>query len=269
MAIFSLLSLNTFGVPFYLSIRRIKHLALELNRLAPSVLCLQEIQQNTYLPLLQQGLTSYSNFTFFRNPFAPKGGLFTATAPGCKFLNSNFFPYPNQGRPLSIGISDWALNKGVLMVSLEIQERCFIILNTHLQANYLGDWRPSNRQTKIQLDQVTYLIELIHAQSRDAWVIVCGDFNFPRQTPAYQLMISQSGLTDVLARDPRSTYQPFPLVSSKWRTSLDYIYYRMPHGETGRDFSRHNPGGKLCRKDISPALPHRSQRPTPEHRLTL
>jgi len=232
MALFSLLSLNTFGVPFYLSTWRIKHLSAELNHLAPTILCLQEIQQNTYLPLLHQGLTSYSQLTFFCNRFAPKGGLLTASLPECKVLKNDFYPFPNQGQPLSIGFSDWALNKGVLLVSLEVHERCFIIMNTHLQANYLGDWRPSNRQTKIQLDQVTYLVELIHAQPKDAWVIVCGDFNFPRQAPAYQHMFSHSGLTDALANDPRSTYQPFPLVSAKWRTSLDYIYYRAPAGET-------------------------------------
>jgi len=234
MALFSLLSLNTFGVPFYLSTGRIKHLSAELNRLAPSILCLQEIQQNAYLPLLQQGLTSYSQLAFFRNRFAPKGGLFTALVSDCKVIMTDFFPFPNQGRPLSIGFSDWALNKGVLMVSLEVYKRCFIIMNTHLQANYLGDWRPSNRQTKIQLDQVSYLVELIHAQPKDAWVILCGDFNFPRQSPAYQLMSSHSGLTDALADDPRSTYQPFPLVSAKWRTSLDYIFYRMPADETAQ-----------------------------------
>ena len=124
------------------------------------------------------------------------------------------------------------MNKGVLLVSLEVQGRCFIIMNTHLQANYLGDWSPSNHQTKIQLDQVGYLVELIHAQPKNAWVIVCGDFNFPRQSPAYQHMVSRSGLTDALSSDSRSTYQPFPLVSAKWRTSLDYIYYQIPVGET-------------------------------------
>jgi hypothetical protein len=234
MVKFSLLSLNTFGVPFYLSTRRIKHLSSKLNRLAPSILCLQEIQQNAYLPLLQKGLTYYPHLAFFRNRFAPKGGLFTASAFDFKMIKSDFFPYPNQGRPLSIGFSDWALNKGILLVSLEFHERPFIIMNTHLQANYLGDWRLSNRQTKIQLDQVAYLVELVHAQPKDAWVIVCGDFNFPRQAPAYQRMLSQSSLNDALADDPRSTYQPFPLVSAKWRTSLDYIYYRTPTGETAQ-----------------------------------
>ena len=85
---FSLLSLNTFGVPFYLSTWRIKLLAAELNRLAPTVICLQEIQQSAYLLLLQNGLTAYPTRAFYRNRFAPKGGLFwshvetaTLTAP--------------------------------------------------------------------------------------------------------------------------------------------------------------------------------------------
>jgi hypothetical protein len=44
-------------------------------------------------------------------------------------------------------------------------------------------------------------------------------------------MISISGLTDVLADDTRPTYLPFPLISKKWKTTLDYIFYRVPAGE--------------------------------------
>jgi endonuclease/exonuclease/phosphatase family metal-dependent hydrolase len=229
---FSILSLNTFGVPFYLSLNRIRRLSGELNRLAPNLLCLQEIQQNAYLPRLQEGLSSYPNFAFSRNRFAPQGGLFTASTRDCKMISSSFLPFPNQGQPLSIGFSDWALNKGVLITILESHERGFVILNTHLQANYLADWRLSNKQTQIQLDQVNYLTDLTDKQPQDAWVVVCGDFNFPRQAPGYQRMLSQSDLTDAFADDPRPTYLPFPLVSAKWHTSLDYIFYRAPKGDS-------------------------------------
>jgi len=228
---FSLLSLNTFGVPFYLSLGRIKRLAAEVNRLNPTVACLQEIQQNAYLPLLQRGLAAYPQLTFYRNSLAPKGGLFTAAVSTSPEIKREFYPYQNQGKPVSLGFSDWALNKGALLVNLEFHEHRFAILNTHLQANYRGDWRLANGQTQIQLDQVNDLVKLIHAQPLDAWVIVCGDFNFPRHSPAYQEMISQSGLTDALAGDPRHTYRPFPLVSRKWQTSLDYIFFRIPAGE--------------------------------------
>jgi len=226
-----LLSLNTFGVPFYLSLGRIKRLAAEIDRLKPTVACLQEIQQNALVPLLQRGLAAYPHLAFRRNPLAPKGGLFTAALSPSSAVKSEFYPFWNQGKPVSIGFSDWALNKGILLVNLEFHEHRFSIMNTHLQANYRGDWRLSNNQTQIQVDQVRDLVKLIHAQAQDAWVIVCGDFNFPRQSPAYQEMISQSDLTDALANDPRHTYRPFPLVSKKWQTSLDYIFYRIPTGE--------------------------------------
>jgi endonuclease/exonuclease/phosphatase family metal-dependent hydrolase len=228
---FSVLSLNTFGIPFYLSTWRIRPLAAILSRLAPTVICLQEVQQNAYAPALQRGLKGYSHFAFFRNPFAPKGGLFTASSSGCRVIRSEFFPFPNQGKPFSIGFSDWWLNKGVLLVSLEVAGRRLVAMNTHLQANYLGDWGLSNNQSQIQLDQVKYLVELVHAQPEDAWVTVCGDFNFPRQSPVYEWMAAQSGMIDPLADDPRSTYQPFPLVPEKWKMTLDYVFYRAPRGE--------------------------------------
>jgi endonuclease/exonuclease/phosphatase family metal-dependent hydrolase len=233
---FSILSLNTFGVPFYASLGRLRRLAAEITRLAPTVICLQEIQQNAYAPLMQRCLANYSYHACFPNRlrFAPKGGLFTAALPECRVLRSEFFPFPNQGRLLSIGFSDWWLNKGVLLVSLEFQDRSYMVMNTHLQANYSGSWGSKNLQSRIQLDQVKYLAELIHAQPEDAGVIVCGDFNFPRQAPPYALMISQSDLTDALVGDPRPTYVPMvPItpVSVNWQIALDYFFYRLPKGE--------------------------------------
>jgi Endonuclease/Exonuclease/phosphatase family len=229
---FSLLSLNSFGIPFYVSTGRLRRMSAELNRITPTVICLQEIQHNFYLSVLTRELTAYSNFAFFRNRLAPKGGLFIALTPTCKVINSQFYPYPNQGKPFSIGFSDWWLNKGVLMVNLETYGHKSIVMNTHLQANYLADWRPTNLQTRIQLDQVKYLSELVNGQPKDASVIVCGDFNFPRHTLAYQQMVTLSGLSDMLINDPRPTYQPFPLVSAKWRTTLDFVFYRNPDGES-------------------------------------
>jgi endonuclease/exonuclease/phosphatase family metal-dependent hydrolase len=230
----SILTLNTFGIPFFISQARIKRMARILNQLAPTVLCLQEIQHNVYLKPLMHELPAYSNYIYRRNLIAPKGGLFTAVIPHCRVVSSTFFPYPNQGHPFSIGFSDWALNKGVFLVELEAAARRVVVLNTHLQANYLADWRPSNSQTRIQLDQVSYLAQLVHAQAKEAWVITCGDFNFPRQAPAYHELISQSGLDDPFAQDPRPTYQPFPLVSKSWTTSLDYMLYRRPEGDLGK-----------------------------------
>jgi endonuclease/exonuclease/phosphatase family metal-dependent hydrolase len=228
MTALSLLSLNTFGIPFYLSLGRIKRLASELNRVAPTVVCLQEIQQNVYVPLLEKHLTEYSHLASFRHRYAPKGGLFTASIFSG---TSEFHPFPNRGKPISMGFADWALYKGVLVTTLEIGERPVVVMNTHLQANYLGNWDVSNEQTRIEVDQARFLADLIEAQPAEAWVFTCGDFNFPRGTPPYEVMMAVGSINDALADDPRPTYRPFPLVSSKWQTSLDYFFYRRPAGD--------------------------------------
>jgi endonuclease/exonuclease/phosphatase family metal-dependent hydrolase len=63
----------------------------------------------------------------------------------------------------------------------------------------------------------------------EALIILCGDLNFPRASPLYEELVMKNGLTDPLRDDPRPTYRPFPLVPSQWKTSLDYILYRLPH----------------------------------------
>jgi len=65
----------------------------------------------------------------------------------------------------------------------------------------------------------------------EALIILCGDLNFPRASFLYEELVIQNGLTDPLLDDPRPTYRPFPLVPSKWKTSLDYILYRIPDGK--------------------------------------
>ena len=224
---FSLLTLNTFGVPFYISGRRIARLVNELNRLAPTVICLQEIQQNAYIPIVQHGLGEYPHLAFERKGLAPKGGLLTASRSMPDHYK--FFPFPNRGRWLGVGFSDWALYKGVLAVELEVEGRRVIVLNTHLHANYAGSWLPKNGFARIQHDQVQFLTEMVHAQPEDSLVVVCGDFNFPRKTFLYEELILQSGLIDPLADDLRPTYRPFPLVPSRWAISLDFVLYRAPH----------------------------------------
>jgi endonuclease/exonuclease/phosphatase family metal-dependent hydrolase len=265
MSEFSLLSLNTFGVPFYLGYRRLERIAAEVTTLAPSVLCLQEIQQNAYLALLQRELPGYAYLAYFRNRFAPQGGLFTASLSSCPITSSEFYPFPNRGAWFSLGFADRALHKGVLGVNLAIQGQPVIVLNTHLQANYAGDWRPTNRQASIQLEQAQTLAELARGQPADAWVFLCGDFNFPRQSLAYQQLLAQSGLTDPLAGDPRPTYQPLPLVPAKWSLALDYALYRAPGGEGG---------GAEVRADILPIVNTKARRPaqrflTDHHALRL
>ncbi len=221
---FSLLTLNTFGLPFFLAWFRLEHLAHKLAAYNTTVLALQEIQQNAYIPLLRGRLPQYAHVASAPNRFAPTGGLVTLSqAP---LACSQFAAFENRGRWLSAGFADWAFHKGVLRSEIESEAQPIVVLNTHLQANYAGDWRLENGMARIQRDQARELAAMIRAEPADALVIACGDFNFPRRAFLYEEFIRQSGASDPLAEDPRPTYRPLPLVSSKWAIQLDYVFVR-------------------------------------------
>jgi len=226
MSEFSLLSLNTFGLPFYLGLGRLKRLARELNHSDASVICLQEVAQNDYAALLQRSLTSYPHHVDERLRHAPKGGLeIFSRLPAA---HPRFEVYQDRGVWHSIGIADWATYKGILSVTFDVGGMPVIVMNTHMHANYYGVWRPSNLLSGILRSQVRQVNQAIHALPQEALVIICGDLNFPRNSFLYQELIEPNNLLDPLAEDPRPTYRPFPLVPSKWKTSLDYALIRPP-----------------------------------------
>jgi len=226
---FSLISLNTFGIPFFLSLGRLKRLASELEQLDPTVICLQEIQQNAYAPLLVRCLPSYPQRAIFPHVYAPKGGL--GTFSRVPLIQHRFEPYLDRGLRFFITFADWALFKGVLIVHLQINGVDVFVLNTHLNANYSGDWHSKNPLALVQRQQVLQISALLEEMPAEALTILCGDLNFPRTSFLYEELIRQNGLSDPLRDDPRPTYRPFPLVPSRWSTSLDYILYRIPQGK--------------------------------------
>ena len=142
MGEFSLLSLNTFGIPFFLGWERLSRLTRELNQLPNTVLCLQEVQQNAYSPLLKRRLTSYPYSVAERHRYAPKGGL--AVFSRIPIVQHRFEVYQHRGSWHSIGIADWALYKGFLAVDFNVQGMPVVVMNTHMHANYSGIWHPAH-----------------------------------------------------------------------------------------------------------------------------
>ena len=201
-------------------------MAKVLNGFDVSMICLQEIQQNAYVPLMASNLKNFPYQAFENHVYAPKGGLMTFSRIPIK--SHSFIPYKDRGHWWSLGFADWALYKGVLITKVQIGKRELRVLNTHLHANYRGSWRQNNGFARIQHNQVNEVLSLVDSQPQEALVVLCGDFNFPRSAPPYQELLSRGNLVDPLAADGRPTYRPFPLVSSKWSMPLDYLLVRVP-----------------------------------------
>lgn len=225
---FSLLSLNTFGIPFYLSWERMGRLARRLDPLPVTAICLQEIQQNAYSRLIQRGLNSYPHAAYERHHYAPKGGLATFSRLSC--VQHRFEVYHQRGTWHSLSFADWATYKGFQSVDFEIGGTPLTVINTHMNANYGGAWHANNRLSQILSHQVHQLSRAIRSLPGETLVIICGDFNFPRNSFLYDELIAQADLLDPLAGDHRPTYRPFPLAPKKWKTSLDYVLVRRPAG---------------------------------------
>lgn len=228
MGEFSLLSLNTFGIPLYLGWGRLRRMAGELNHLPVTVICLQEVQQNAYVSLIQRGLAGYPHRFSERQRYAPKGGLVLFSR--LPFADWRFEVYADRGGLFSISFMESLQHKGIQLANFKLENLSVFVLNTHMNANYGGVWHPANRLTRTLHSQVKQLGRAIQSLPEDALVLVCGDLNFPRNSYLYDELIACNNLLDPLADDPRASYRPFPLAPAKWNTSLDYVLVRQPAG---------------------------------------
>lgn len=226
MATFSLLTLNCFGVPTLLVRRRLLTLARELNRSDMTVVCLQEVQAHLYRRMLIEACVEYPTNAFWPFVHAPKGGLLTLGR--LPFHDTHFTLYEERGIWYTLGLADWLLHKGILRIATRVQTVPVIVLNTHLNANYDGDWHPKNRFARGEQRQLQQLAALVAAQPAEALVVVAGDFNIPRGSWLYDEFLEASGLVDPLAGDPRPTYRLLPGMPRRFALPIDFVLFRTP-----------------------------------------
>lgn len=226
MATCSLLTLNCFGIPTLWTHKRLLTLAHELNQRQATLVCLQEVQTHAYRRLLTQACTAYPSHA--HEPFihAPKGGLLTlGRAP---FAHSQFILYHERGLWYTPGLADWMLHKGMLCTTLHLDGLPIHLLNTHLHANYDGDWRPHNRFARSEWRQLQQLAAVVAAQPAEALVLVAGDFNIPRGSWLYHDFLQASHLTDPLANDTRPTFRGLPRLPHRFVQPIDFVLFRPP-----------------------------------------
>jgi endonuclease/exonuclease/phosphatase (EEP) superfamily protein YafD len=103
-----------------------------------------------------------------------------------------------------------------------------VVINTHILANYSGDWERHGVFTRMQEKQLRQLADTVAAQPSNALVTVVGDFNLPRGSHLYHNFLHQTGLLDVLAGDQRPTHRPPPGVPAHYALPIDFVFIRVP-----------------------------------------
>ena len=223
---FSLLSLNCFGTPVPTTRRRLLALASQLERSNLQVICLQEVQSFVYQKLLTQACASYPYQAYEPYLHCPKGGLVTLSR--VPLATQRFELYTEQGRWYLPTVMDKILQKGMLMTSLYWAGIPVVIINTHLLANYNGDWERHGVFARMEAKQLEQLAKTITAQPSDALVVVAGDFNIPRGSRLYTDFLDRTGLMDPLAEDRRPTHRPPPGVPAQYSLPIDFVFVRVP-----------------------------------------
>jgi endonuclease/exonuclease/phosphatase family metal-dependent hydrolase len=223
----NLVTLNIFGVPFMQDTRaRLATIARELDSHALDVICLQEVQLFTYVPLLDEAFSKFPFKAYERFIYAPKGGLLTFSRR--RLERTDFILYPERGWWHTPSLADRLLHKGILLIELRYADQHVIILNTHLTANYNGDWSPVNRYARLAHAQLRQLAEVVNQLNPASIVIIAGDFNLPRHSWLYDDFMARTGVIDPLAGDLTPTYYPIVSLPDRYQQAIDYTFVRIP-----------------------------------------
>ena len=227
METFSLLTLNSFGAPGMGARPRLRALAQEINDAGYSMVCLQEVQAHRYRLLLTDACRDcYPEYAYKHFVHAPKGGLLTLSR--LVIIRSEFVLFRERGLWYTPAITDGILLKGILVTHARLGDVPIVVMNTHLTANYTGDWSANSLFARQEQRELQQIAELVNAQPESALVLVCGDFNIPRGSWMYSSLLAHTGLCDPLEGDTRPTFRPHRGMGRHYAAPIDFTLYRAP-----------------------------------------
>lgn len=223
---FSLLTFNTFAILNWDTPFRVAALGIELARINPDVVCLQEIHQHIFRRALISATPYHIDAIHAPRATRPAGGLLTLSR--IRNLRHQFIPFTEQGPWYTLEIMDRLLNKGLLITHYRIGGLDLIVINTHILANYAANYDRTGGAAQRQAAQLHQLAQTVVNFPTTALIVTVGDFNLPRGSWLYQEFLAESGMEDTLAEDIRPTYRPLPGVPARYALPIDFVFVRRP-----------------------------------------
>jgi endonuclease/exonuclease/phosphatase family metal-dependent hydrolase len=218
----SVLRLLTFNTLYWGDTRaRLRALGEILNDSELDLVCLQELVWRRNLAVVRDLAPGFSHVAYRGYGPAVMGGLVTLSKWPIK--QQRYVVYRRlavKHRP-DLG---WLIRKGLLITRIEMTGHPVTIVNTHLLANFDGDWSPANAYAVGQQAELNQLADELAGIDREVPVIVAGDLNVPRGEWLFDEFLARADLRDLLAGRAEPTYRPTPKVPES--QAIDHILVR-------------------------------------------
>jgi endonuclease/exonuclease/phosphatase family metal-dependent hydrolase len=196
-------SLNTWGPGGRVAARYVA-IAGGFEAAGVEVVNVQEVHSYYHLRLLTRHMPSYRYVSYKRSVVGPAGGLVTLSRIPFSATKYERFPVPSA--TITTGLPRFsrlrASVKGALVTRLD-EPRMYVV-NTHLQANFDGDWSESNRNYQLHQSQLTALAQTIRSLNGPS--IITGDFNIDRESALLTDFLVSNQLVDAFGGECPPTF---------------------------------------------------------------
>lgn len=202
----SLLSFNTFGVPFFAPDLKKRYVALseEIHKHTFDVLCLQELFSYYNVSFLKKLLPQFPYLIYAKSPVGPKGGLVLFSKYPLSQMEFIPFSYPqNAIVPFYARIAQ----HGVL--SAVLTDFNLRIATTHLSSDTEHKLTAKDRLYPLIKRQSEETAAIINNYSKtNSNIILTGDFNIAKQSELSRAFFKKTKFVDLFSQDKEPTYYP-------------------------------------------------------------
>jgi endonuclease/exonuclease/phosphatase family metal-dependent hydrolase len=203
---------------------RLAALARWLDRSDVDVACLQEVVTRDRVGLLRLLAPRFPHAVHRpRGPFVLGGLVLLSRWP---VRRQRYVVYRRRGRWWNAGLSDRLIGKGLLLTELDTPAGPVAVVDTHLLANYGGDWTPENDYARQEADELRQLAGVLEDVDPGLPLVVAGDLNVPSGTWLLDGFLKRTGLRDAFDGCGEPTWRP----AAGWGRpfDIDHVLVRGP-----------------------------------------
>jgi sphingomyelin phosphodiesterase 2 len=226
MSDLTIFTLNTWCPPYAQHrAERARAISREILRLAPDVVCLQEMFLSEPRQIVMSALASaYPHQRYFDSGLIGSGLLIASRLP---IVYSAFERYQMGGKPEDIGHGDFYAGKGIGMIRIRYHDTEIDIYNTHTHAQY--EPANDNEYAFFNLSNLWQAVHFVRRTSGSRRHILVGDLNTRPDQLGYRVMRHVLPLQDAFTTlNPDSAGYTFhasnPYVNSADQR-LDYMLH--------------------------------------------